>query len=86
MAIIRTLSREVPHAGDGSNDELLNGDAESNKPEETKEVVNEHVGGLIFVFESGDEGTVVRYCISRGVKEYGSSDPPNEDWNANNVN
>lgn len=47
-------SVEVPHAGHGSNDELLEANEESDDPEESKEEVPGNVKGLFIIGNRGD--------------------------------
>lgn len=83
--VITSVSSEVPHASSGRGRENLNGDDESNNPEQTEEEVNEHVIGLAVSLDSSDKVELVKLWSSHSINIDGGCSPPGNNRKAANV-
>ena len=73
-----TLAREVPHAGAGSDDELLHADEEGDDPEESEEEGPHDAFSLLCPFNVSNHRVWSEFCFSH-APDVNSSVDPNEE-------
>lgn len=79
VTLASTLSVEVPHAGNCSDDELLKADDESNHPEESEKEEPHSVSGSLVPFNVGNWRCAFEFRLSDTVNMDSSENPEHQE-------